>query len=185
MKIFNAFLIILSLSQFVIGQEEEGTCSADGTCANDDAHDDVDDEDYDDYDDWCFPDGECFDSLEEAASYYQEQPTRLIELVDPVSYGEAQKVDSRNPEVYEKTLETLADTHHYMTDLFQNDTAKPFRDVCKLKHQDCVLWASTGECDKVSSLCLRVTEFNGSCLVCIDLEIFLPTDPFICTLSLF
>ena len=125
----------------VAGQPEggEGTCSAqeDGTCeSNSDKQ-------------VCFPDGSCFGSLAEAVSHYHGK-TDLIPLQVPSSYGEAQRVDSREIETNEKTLEHLAVTHEYMTNLYQNETAKSFRDECKLQHDSCTFWASIGECEAVS-----------------------------------
>ncbi len=140
MKTPFAFLFLLA--QSVAGQEE--TCSADGTCESSE-------EEHDDDFDLCFPDGECFEALDEAVWHYR-QFTEAIELILPKNYGEAQLVDSTDPYVYEKTLKTLASTHEYMKELFQNDTAKDYRDQCKMNNSACTFWASVGECDVVSSL---------------------------------
>lgn len=148
MKISSlAFLFLLA--HLVTGQEE--TCSAEGTCASSEENNNSNNDE--DEGDVCFPDGECFESLDEAVWHYR-QFTKTVELIVPKNYGQAQNVDASDPYAYEKILETLAATHEYMKELFQNDTAKDYRDQCKMNHNDCTFWASTGECDAVSSLCI-------------------------------
>ena len=144
------FLSLTSLFclHFVAGQPEggEGTSSAQdgGTCqSNSDKQ-------------VCFPDGSCFESLGEAVSHYHGK-VNLMPLQVPKAYGEAQRVDSRDPATNEKTLEYLAKAHEYMTHLYQNETAKSFRDGCKLQHDSCAFWASIGECEAVS---LAYTSWN-------------------------
>ena len=74
----------------------------------------------------------------------------MVEPKLPQPYGESQRVDF--PGKYEKVVKTLALTHEYMTNLFQNDTAKSFRDKCQLKDDSCAYWAAISECEAVSSL---------------------------------
>ena len=163
MKIPFSFLFLLA--QFVAGQD--GTCSADGTCAS--SEEEHDDDYY-----LCFPDGECFESFDEAVWHYR-QLTDRIELIVPQNYGEDQRVDDKDIYAYEKTLETLAATHAYMKELFQNDTAKDYRDKCKMNHTMCTYWASLGECDAVSSLNLVWIAFWFVFVICSSL-----TDAFAC-----
>ena len=144
MRIPYLFLSVLFCPYPVAGQQEDGTCSAEdgGTCAS---------RAPDDAKSLCFPDGGCFGSLDEAVSHYQ-RVTTMIPMEIPKAYGESQRVDSRDPETYKKTLETLAATHEYMTHLYQNDTAKAFRDECTMRHDSCTFWASIGECEAVSTI---------------------------------
>ena len=141
LSVFIIFCLYLAAGQPEAG---EGTCSAQdgGTCGSDSNK-------------VCFPDGSCFGSLAEAVSHYQGS-TGVIPMQVPEMYGEAQLVDAQDPATYENTLEHLAKTHQYMTNLYRNETAKAFRDECKLTHESCTFWASIGECEAVSTVVLEI-----------------------------
>jgi len=154
MKISYLHLLIplLCLSPYSAAGQQEGeggdNCNAaDGdTCTTTDA----DNENANGA--LCFPDGECFDTLNEAEIKYKPPAGRstTIEMEVPKSFGDAQEVGSANPLYLTKTLEVLAKTHDYMVGLFQNDTAKSYRDECKVRHTLCSFWAAVGECEVVS-----------------------------------
>ena len=150
MKIPLISLFLVSIPHSAFGRQEGEICSAqDGaTCASFKQDNDDDDGDGDDDGSLCLPDGACFGSLGEAISHCTRRTT-MVEPKLPQPYGESQRVDF--PGKYEKVVKTLALTHEYMTNLFQNDTAKSFRDKCQLKDDSCAYWASIGECEAVSS----------------------------------
>jgi hypothetical protein len=123
------------------------TCTS-GADADDDADADADSRTL------CFPDGACFESLNEAETYYKPQQVSSttvssIAMKVPKPFGKGQEVGSPDSRSLE-TLEVLANTYEYMVDLFQNDTAKSFRDECQMRHELCAFWAVTGECEAVS-----------------------------------
>lgn len=161
MKIYHLhrllpFLLPLCLYPVVVGQQEEGgTCDAEGgdTCASG-ANDDVEAH--------CFPDGMCFDSLDEAfISYYEGSESEnsvSIPLQFPRAYGEDQQVSLHESESYGETMEVIAKMHNYMVDVFQNDTAKSYREECKMRHELCAFWAAIGECEAVS---LKINSMFG------------------------
>ena len=145
--LFLQFLIFL-LSFYprpVVCRQEGGTgdtCNAsdDGTCASGRA----------DAKHLCFPDGLCFKSIGEAEMHYGSSGSTsrsYIGMKVPREYGEAQEVGSTSTV---KTLEVLAKTHDYMTDLFRNNTARSYRGGCHMRHESCAFWAAIGECEAVS-----------------------------------
>ena len=151
------FLLPLCLYPVVVGQQEKegGTCDAEGgeTCASGadngvGAH--------------CFPDGTCFDSLDEAfIRYYEESDSEnfvSIPMQFPRPYGEDQEVSLQGSESYEETMEVIAKMHNYMVDVFQNETAKSYREECKMRHKLCAFWAAIGECEAVS---LKINSMFG------------------------
>ncbi len=145
MKIPFISLFLVYIPHSAFGRQEGGTCSAqDGTTYETFKHDNEDGDGS-----LCLPDGACFGSLGEAISHCTRRTT-MVEPKLPQPYGESQRVDF--PGKYEKVVKTLALTHEYMTNLFQNDTAKSFRDKCQLKDDSCAYWAAIGECEAVSSL---------------------------------
>lgn len=131
-----------------------GSCTAtsdahgeDGTCNNnppEGANDDPNNDTKDNEGRLCFPDGSCFDSMQEADVHYKTQ-THHVPLSTPVNYGEPQQV--AGPDWY-KSMQIVQSTNTYMTEQFQNDTAKPYRDECKCRHELCAFWAAIGECEK-------------------------------------
>lgn len=136
-------LFLFLISHYVFGQQEDGTCRAqnDTTCTSFK-------KEKDDDGSLCLPDGACFGSLVEAISHCSRRTT-IVEPKLPKPYGKSQRVDF--PGKYENVVKTLALTHEYMTNLFQNDTAKSYRDKCQLKNDSCMYWAAIGECEAVSS----------------------------------
>jgi len=133
-------LLLVSLLYLypAVGTEEGevGTCNeADGggTCASDDRR--------------CFPDGACFDTLEEAHRHYWPRGTTKVSSIAmdvPRQFGTAQEFGQNSAT---EILEVLATTHDYMDGLFRNETAESFRDECHLRHKLCAYWAAIGECE--------------------------------------
>ena len=135
-------LLCLTPSSIAGEQEGEGTCNAadGGTCTSSDTDTETTGGTI------CFPDGNCFETMKEAEINYKKQNSRsaVIEMKAPVSLGDAQEVATENDQYYTKTLEVLTKTHDYMVDLFQNDTAKSYRNECKVRHELCGFWAAIG-----------------------------------------
>lgn len=131
------FVSLLCLYPAVSTEEGEvGTCNeadGSGTCVSDDRR--------------CFPDGACFDTLEEAHRHYWPRGTTKspsIAMDVPRQFGTPQELGQDSTT---EILEVLATTHDYMDELFRNETAESFRDECHLRHKLCAYWAAIGECE--------------------------------------
>jgi len=95
-------------------------------------------------DDVCFPDGKCFNSIEEAEFYYKNKHDHKqafkMDIRKPTKFGEAQEIalDSNQQQSYiTKTLEVLSKSHDYMIEIFKDDTIASFRKECKLRNELC------------------------------------------------
>ncbi len=153
MKIQCLCLLILFIFHCVIGQQEGATCSigpaGEEYCENTAESNAIKNDDKQDHS-FCLPDGACFESIGAALLHY-ERLNHSIQPRNPRPYGESQQISFSTVAKKTKTLEVLALTHEYMTNLFQNETAKPFRNECKLRSEKCAYWASIGECEAVSA----------------------------------
>jgi hypothetical protein len=137
--------------------EETTTCTvnADGdqTCNNDNNNNNNADGDGDDSQQqqkqMCLPNGICYDSLDDmvkAYPYPDEQKFVNIELTSPMEFGDPQQIAGPNKK---EMLQLLSETYDYMLkDVFQNETAKSYRNDCKLRNELCTFWSSIGECEK-------------------------------------
>jgi len=142
------------------GVRKCGGASDGGTCINRTGHH---------LESFCFPDGECFGSLEEAEiSYNDPNKSTHMQMAVPTSLGERQSVKSVSGHYYKETLEVLARAHDYMLDLFQNNTARSFRNECKLHHELCAYWAAIGECEANPTYMLK--ECAPVCQSCHELS---------------
>ena len=151
MKISNHLLLIalclcLSTYYIVTSQEAEGgTCDpSDNTCIADDSITTSASTTQQRKDDVCFPDGKCFNSIEEAEIDYKNKHDQkqafTMEIRTPTKFGEAQEIalDSNQQQSYiTKTLEVLSKSHDYMIEIYQDDTTASFRKECKLRNELC------------------------------------------------
>jgi hypothetical protein len=153
------FLILLLLLLCTVTKcEETTTCTvtADGdqSCNNDNNNNsNSDSADGDDSQQqqkqMCLPNGKCYDSLDDmvkAYPYPDEQKFVNIELTSPMEFGDPQQIAGPNKK---ELLQLLSETYDYMLkDVFQNETAKSYRNDCKLRNELCTFWSSIGECEK-------------------------------------
>ena len=142
-----------------IANDTDGSCTADsspedGTCSSSSSTtaaaltnvaDDVDETTNGQI---CFPDGNCFSSEEDAAAKYRTSLDSYVKLdIDgrSVNYGDDQQVAGSH---WKSTMDVIMKTNEYMAKVFQNDTAKSYRNECKARHEQCAFWAASGECEK-------------------------------------
>ena len=152
MKISNHLLLVvlclcLSTYYVVTSQEAEGgTCDpGDNTCIADDSTTTTSARTTQQRkDDVCFPDGKCFNSIEEAEIDYKNKHDQKqafkMDIRTPTKFGEAQEIalDSNQQQSYiTKTLEVLSKSHDYMIEIYQDDTTASFRRECKLRNELC------------------------------------------------
>ena len=152
MKISNHLLLIalclcLSTYYVVTSQEAEGgTCDpSDNTCIADDSTTTTSARTTQQRkDDVCFPDGKCFNSIEEAEIDYKNKHDQKqafkMDIRTPTKFGEAQEIalDSNQQQSYiTKTLEVLSKSHDYMIEIYKDDTTASFRRECKLRNELC------------------------------------------------
>ena len=152
MKISNHLLLIalclcLSTYYVVTSQEaEEGICDpGDNTCIADDSTATTSASTTQQRkDDVCFPDGKCFNSIEEAENDYKNRhdhkQASKMDIRTPTKFGEAQEIalDSNQQQSYiTKTLEVLSKSHDYMIEIYKDDTTASFRRECKLRNELC------------------------------------------------
>jgi len=145
--------VFLCLSSYHVtckeGKREEGICdavnSSDTTCTADSIITTTQKKEV------CFPDGKCFESKEEAESYYTNKHYKnksfKMAIRKPTSFGSTQEVVlDNNQQYFTKTLEVLSKSHDYMIQISQDDTAVTFRRECKLRNELCIFWAAIGTC---------------------------------------
>ena len=142
-----ALCLCLSTYYVVTSQEAEGgTCDfSDNTCIADDSTTTTSARTTQQRkDDVCFPDGKCFNSIEEAEIDYKNKHDQKqafkMEIRTPTKFGEAQEIalDSNQQQSYiTKTLEVLSKSHDYMIEIYQDDTTASFRKECKLRNELC------------------------------------------------
>ena len=153
MKISNhlllliAFCLCLSTYYVVTSQEADGgTCDpGDNTCIADDSTTTTSASTTQQRkDDVCFPDGKCFNSIEEAEIDYKKKHDQKqafkMDVRTPTKFGEAQEIalDSSQQQSYiTKTLEVLSKSHDYMIEIYKDDTTASFRRECKLRNELC------------------------------------------------
>ena len=142
-----ALCLCLSTYYFVTSQEVEGgTCDpGDNTCIADDSTTTTSARTTQQRnDDICFPDGKCFNSIEEAEIDYKNKHDQKhafkMGIRKPTKFGEAQEIalDSNQQQSYiTKTLEVLSKSHDYMIEIYKDDTTASFRKECKLRNELC------------------------------------------------
>ena len=153
MKISNHLLLLIALClclstyYVVTSQEAEGgTCDpGDNTCIADDSTTTTSARTTQQRkDDVCFPDGKCFNSIEEAEIDYKNKHDQKqafkMDIRTPTKFGEAQEIalDSNQQQSYiTKTLEVLSKSHDYMIEIYKDDTTASFRRECKLRNELC------------------------------------------------
>ena len=153
MKILSYHLLLIALClclstyYVVTSQEAEGgTCDpGDNTCIADDSTTTTSARTTQQRkDDVCFPDGKCFNSIEEAEIDYKNKHDQKqafkMEIRTPTKFGEAQEIalDSNQQQSYiTKTLEVLSKSHDYMIEIYKDDTTASFRRECKLRNELC------------------------------------------------
>ena len=153
MKISNHLLLLIALClclstyYVVTSQEAEGgTCDpGDNTCIADDSTTTTSASTTQQRkDDVCFPDGKCFNSIEEAEIDYKKKHDQKqafkMDIRTPTKFGEAQEIalDSNQQQSYiTKTLEVLSKSHDYMIEIYKDDTTASFRKECKLRNELC------------------------------------------------
>ena len=143
-----ALCLCLSTYYVVTSQEAEGgTCDpSDNTCIADDSTTttSASTTQQQSKDDVCFPDGKCFNSIEEAEIAYKKKHDQKqafkMDIRTPTKFGEAQEIalDSNQQQSYiTKTLEVLSKSHDYMIEIYKDDTTASFRKECKLRNELC------------------------------------------------
>lgn len=88
----------------------------------------------------CFPDGNCFNTLEKAKAKYQDS-INFVSLDEPVPFGDKQQVSG---EQWQATMDVIVKTQQYMAGVFKNETTKAYRDGCKCRHELCAFWSAIG-----------------------------------------
>jgi hypothetical protein len=88
----------------------------------------------------CFPDGSCFDTIEEAANKYSKG-VNFVSLDEPVHFGDRQQVSGEH---WKSTMDVIVKTQQYMQGVFMNDTMKGYREECKCRHELCAFWSAIG-----------------------------------------
>lgn len=137
-RILLPVLIVLSLSSASLGQSTETQeCSADGSCAPAETNDCSNLNDS--CDSWQ-KSGEC-----ESNSGYMFSHCPLS---CDVCFGSLRQRIAGTSEQINKMIQTVQDTKDYVTKFSANETVKLVWGACQksLKYDQCIEWASTGEC---------------------------------------
>jgi hypothetical protein len=89
---------------------------------------------------FCYPDGNCYDTLEDAATKYKNS-INFVSLDGPTPLGDKQQISGEH---WQSTMDVIVKTQHYMAGVFKNDTMKGYRNECKVRHELCAFWSAIG-----------------------------------------